>query len=228
MLTTDAIQKTYLFATGKTTTLTSSSRKYSKILTLLDTAQQDWFNEPGVVWNSRRVIATLDSTISTESSYELIDTDTGEAVNYISDFEGDPIIVTHTDGTTTEYTTVPPDQLQNRGSHNVCAIYGGNLVFPEAFTATSPQYGGTITVPSYQVPDELEATASEELVVDNPLFACYAAAAEYVRPDLVLGAQYGNLIAKAKPLMDRMLQENVSQNEETYISGVATLAGETW
>lgn len=226
MLTTDAIAKTYLFATGKTSSLTAGGTKYTRILSLLDSAVQDWADEPGVEWDYLRTIATLDGTVTATDTFELID-DEGEDIENVSDQEGDYVIIERLDGGETRYTTVTGDRL-NEYDGNVCAIVGDNLVFPEAFTTDSPEYGGTIKIPHYPPPAELEAAADEYIPCPRPNFVCYMAAAEYARTDLVNQGQYGNLVAKAQPIMQKMLERNVGQSNEVYSPELGVATGQTW
>ncbi len=217
-----AVSQTYLSATGKTTTLTLGSAKYTKILSLFNIYTQVWANDPETNWSSLRNVFTLASTVSATDTYAL-----PASLGKLSDSEGDFVRIYHTDGVTeSDYTIVPIDRLYNdlptRNNYGIdiigtgtCAVVGQNLVFSRAFTSANTQFGGTIKVPGYSIPPTL-VSGTDVIRVDDPNWLCFIAAAEYVRTDVTRVGQYPNLIAQATDSMNSMKLINNSQNETAY------------
>jgi hypothetical protein len=217
----EAIQKAHLFATGKATMPTEGSTKYVKILALLNAYKDIWATEPGVDWASLRSYATLSAVVTATATFALPAT-----IGKVSKRQGDTVIVTAIDGTETEYNLVPAYELNDPGNESACAIIGSNLVFATAFTASSPQLGGAITVPRHSTPADM-ASASTVVPVDDPYYIVFMAAADFVRNDVTKQDQYGNLVGQAAERMTYMKQNNQSQDETIPNYAVAT-AGETW
>jgi hypothetical protein len=232
MTVTEAIAATYLLATGKATAPSSGTAKYTKILALLNIFTQNWATEP-VMW------ASLRSTFTVTSPATVTATDTfaiPATVGKISEQEGDYVRINHANGTDqSTYTIVPIERLYddgptiNNAGGPYCAVSGSNLIFPVAFTSTSPQFGGTVKIPGYAIPATL-TDGADVIQVDDPYWLCYMAAAEYIRNDITRVQQYGNLIAQANNSMNNMINANNSQKETAYASwspGNGT-GGETW
>lgn len=226
MIVTDAIANTYLLATGKTTTLTAGTTKYTKILALLNMFTQQWAGEVGVDWKSQRLVANVTGTVTATDTFAIPTT-----LSKVSKTQGDFVRIVHTDGTESDYDIVPIERLYQEsskaqgGTGNRVAISGSNLIFDVAFTATSPQFGGTIQVPGYKIPATLTA-GSDTIEVDDPYWLCFMAAAEYVRNDITRVQQYPNLIAQANNAMEGMKNENNSQVET--VSATWSPLGSTW
>jgi len=227
MTVTQAIANTYLLATGKITALTEGSTKYDKILALLNIFSNNWASEAGVEWKSLRSVEAVSGTVTATDNFALPDN-----LAKISTTQGDYVRIVHADGVTeSDYTIVPIERLyddqsklQGGGKFRV-AVAGSDLVFDTAFTAESPQFGGTIYVPGYRMVAELE-TGTDEIEVDDPYWLCYMAAAEYVRNDITRVQQYGNLVAQANNAMEGMVQDNNSQTEQ--VTAIWSPIGETW
>lgn len=230
---TEAIAATYLFATGKAVAPTSGTTKYTKILALLNVFTQNWASESGVDWKSLRSTFTVTSpaTVTATDTFAIPST-----VGKISRQKGDYVRINHSNGTDQSlYTIVPIEELYqdgptiNNAGGPICAVAGSNLKFPVAFTATSPQFGGTVIIPGYSIPATL-TTGTDTIVVDDPFWLCYMAAAEYDRNDITRVQQYGNLIAQANNAMTGMKEDNESQSQTVYSSwspGNGT-GGQTW
>ena len=177
MTVTEAIAATYLLATGKATAPSSGTAKYTKILALLNIFSQNWATEP-VMW------ASLRSTFTVTSPATVTATDTfaiPATVGKISEQEGDYVRINHANGTDqSTYTIVPIERLYDDGptintaGGPYCAVSGSNLIFPVAFTSTSPQFGGTVKIPGYSIPATL-TTGSDVIQVDDPYWLCYMA-----------------------------------------------------
>ncbi len=229
MVTSEAITQTYLLATGKSTPPSSGTAKYTKILALLNMFTQNWATEQNVNWKSLRAFFTVTSpaTVTATDTFT-IPTTAGK----ISPQEGDFVRINWTDGENQSlYTIVPIERLYNNGpSINnaggpICAVSAGTIIFPVAFTSSSPEYGGTVKIPGYSIPSTLD-DASDPIQVDDPFWVCFMAAAEYVRNDITRVQQYGNLISLANNSMQAMKQKNNSQEEKVY-SNWSPL-GSTW
>lgn len=231
MTVTEAVARTYLLATGKTSALAEGSTKYEKILSLFNLFTESWAGEAGVDWKSLRLTANVTGTVTATDTFAIPTT-----LAKVSQTRGDFVRIVHAGGTVeSDYTVVPIERLYDDGSKLQgaggfrVAVSGANLVFDTAFTATSPQFGGTIQVPGYKVPAELDAGA-DELEVDDPNWLCFITAAEYVRNDITRVQQYGNLVAQANNAMEGMVQDNNSQTEQVtaiWSPGNGT-GGETW
>lgn len=227
MTTTQAIQNTYLLATGKVTPPAAGTSKYEKILSLLNIFTQNWASEAGIDWKSLRTTANVTGTVTATDTFALPAT-----IAKVSKTRGDYVRIVHADGTTeSDYTIVPIERLYNdesklqgAGRFKV-AISGGNLVFDKAFKSTDPQFGGTIQVPGYITPPELDDGA-DLIAVDDPYWLCFMAAAEYVRNDITRVQQYGNLVAQANNAMIGMKDDNNSATEE--VTAIWSPLGETW
>lgn len=203
----ELIAKAYLTATGDVSTLTSTDDDYKKLLAIANTTLHDWATEPGVDWASLYDPAIGSGTVSNTDTYDLDD-----SIRVISQKEGDYVrIIDATDSTKHyDYSTVEPSRLKYYTSGNYCARVGSTLKFNKTFTSDDKEYGGTIYVPAYTTPDDL-ANPNDDVPVDDPNWLVYMTAAEYVRSDIVLQAQYPNLVAKANAAMDGMKEANGAQ-----------------
>lgn len=228
------VASAYLFATGKTTTLTFGSSKYVKILNLMNFFTQRWAKEADTNWASLRAIFTLASVVSATDTYPLPAT-----IGVISNQEGDFVRIYHTDGINeSDYTIVSAERLYNdahtlnngginlRNAVGTCAQVGSSLIFSTPFTATSPQFGGTIKVPGFSIPPTLIA-ASDVVVIDDPQWLALRCAAEYVRTDITRAQLYPSLIDQANEAMDAMKNFNDSQRETVY-TGSWSPPGDHW
>lgn len=224
-----AVQRTYLLATGKATMPTVDSTKYTKILALLNLYKDVWAKESGVQWASQRQFYTLPSTVSATGTYSI-----SAISGSPSSQEGDFVRILHTDGIKeSDYTLVPASRLYNdgpsrnnpgttdRNANGRCTISGTSLIFDVPFTATSAQFGGSILIPVYVVPTDMRSSsvAVDNVPVDDPNWACFMAAAAYVATDLTRQYLGPGLIAQARDSMDYMMDQNETQLEEIYTGG---------
>lgn len=204
MTTSDLIAKAYLTATGDVSALVSSDEDYKKLLSIANNNIHDWATEPGVDWASLYDPAVQIGTISATDTYDLDD-----SIRVISQKEGDYVrIIDATDSTKHyDYSTVEPNRLKQYTTGNYCARIGSTLRFNKVFTSDDKEYGGTIYVPAYTTPDDL-VNPTDDVPVDDPNWLVYMTAAEYVRSDIVLQAQYPNIVAKANGAMEGMKEAN--------------------
>lgn len=217
------IQQTNLLATGKPVAPAVGSTKYNRILSLGNLYTNVWAKEPGVDWNSLRGIFNI-GTVNTSSTYDL-----DPSIGKISNTEGDFVIIDRLDGKQSRYTIVPITRLNRMRFGNadgLCARQGNSLVFSTTFTTTHPDFGGTIQVPGYILPDPLVG-ASDELQIDDPWWLCFICAAEVVRNDVSRQNQYPNLVSQAINSMNGMKEHNMSQREEIDGSNWTPL-GSNW
>lgn len=216
VLVTDAIQRAYVIATGKTTVLAQTDPKFLRLLAIADTKTKDWSGEQGTDWMSLYDIFDLGSVTATDTF------DSDDEIRKLSQREGDSAIVTATNGNFYKYDIVNPDKLQQYKYRNACALipYNGEIVFARAFGSTDPQIGGDLTVPGYHFVDDIDIDSINEdqtVQVDDPNWLIYMIAAEYVRNDKVRQNQYGNLIALANESMLSMKADNGDQRQEIPI-----------
>ena len=209
-----AIAAAYLRATGKTTTLASTSAKYLRLFGLLKYFTRERARERGVNWND---LYDPDLSIGTVTATDTYDLDS--TIMKLSDREGDFVRIFHDDDVAiTDYTIVPANTLkdhfwgQNKESYSgfYCAQMGTTLVFNHKFTSTDPQFGGDIQVPCHVFPEEL-TTGTDELQCPDPDWLVVRAAAEYVRNDITRQNQYSNLLSEANEKMQAMKDENDGQ-----------------
>lgn len=161
-----------------------------------------WVAEPGVDWDSLYTITTI-GTVSTTDTYDL-----DEDIFRVSNDAGDPVVIRHSDGTTTtKFNLVSSNQLGRYTSGNYVSRYGSQLKFNRTFTATSPEYGGTIEVPGYVKPDYL-VNATDEVPVDDPNWLVLVSAAEWARTDPTQAQNYPLLVGEANNAMAYMKQAN--------------------
>jgi hypothetical protein len=244
MLVDEAIQKTYLFASGKATMPAVGSTKYVKILSLLNTFKDVWAREPGTQWESIRSLQSLIPLVTATDTFAL-PTAVLNGTAKLSTQEGDYVRVIWTSGTQeSDFTLVKDSRLyrdgpsvNNPGSIGIntsgnCARRGSSLVFDVPFTATSPEIGGTIKIPVYTTPaDMVDSTTDPDGIVpvDDPYWVIYMAAAEFVRNDVTKQNQYGNLVNLAINCMEGMKEDNLTQQESVYMPGqLGSAMGETW
>lgn len=166
-------------------------------------------------WSSLYDPAFVIGTVTNTDTYDL-DLDT---IRKLSDKEGDAVRIYWTDGVGyTDYDIIPADDLKlhywgqtkQNPSGNYCAKIGSTLVFNHTFVSTDKQFGGTIKVPMYGYADLL-VNEGDDVPVDIPDWLVTASAAEYVRTDITLQAQYPLLLAEANDIMERMIDDESAQ-----------------
>jgi hypothetical protein len=169
-----------------------------------------WQKEPDVEWTSLYDFFSLASTVTATDTFALPAT-----VRKVSQQRGDTVKIIHTDSNETEYVLIPADRLQEYKYDKAVAVVGNNLVFSSAFTADSPEFGGTIVVPAYgyaTFPDD----DTDDITVDDPNWLVVICAAEFVRNDLTRQNQYPNLVAEANQLMQKMKENTGNYIDELY------------
>lgn len=215
MNTTTAVKRANFLATGKASDLVAGTAKYLKVLEALNIAKSDWFNEPNTYWRSTREYVEV-GTVSATDAYDL-----DEEITKISTESNDNVLIEN-GANTYRYAIVPAGQLYSPQDvegdvDGVCAKVGSQLVFAEAFTASSAEFGGTIRLPHYVEPDDL-ADPNDDYLIDNPQFGCYMAASILVSNDVTKSYREPSLVASANNLMDGMKADNMAQLESAYSS----------
>lgn len=244
MLVNEAIQKVYALATGKNQLPPVDETKYTKILGLLNMYKDVWATESSTQWRSQRSLASLSATVTATDTFTL-PTSVLLGTARIGNQQGDYVRVIWTSGTQESDFTIVDDaklyrdgpSVNNPGSIGIntsgnCARRGSNLVFDVPFTATSPEFGGTIKIPVYSTPADMVSSsvnAADIIPVDDPMWLVFMAAAEYVRNDVTKQNQYSNLIAQAIDKMNGMIMNNEPQEDQSYVPGqLGPAMGETW
>ncbi len=210
----DAINLTYLRATGKVATFDFASTKAIKILALLNHFQDKWSKATGVDWVSLYEPMHLLGTVTATDTFDL---DTS-SVRKISQQEDDSvrIIWPNDTGTVnnpnnfTDYQTVPADRIKGDFAQgHFCYRLGNNLVFNDVFDSTDPEFGGKIYVPCYTFVQPMVVT-TDLISVDDPNWLCIRSAAEYVRTDVTRLGQFPNILNEANDIAQRMTDDNAN------------------
>jgi len=212
------VQKTYLTSNGKTTPLAVTSPRYIKFLALANILQDDWLSEPDIQWNSRYERLSLGTITSDRVSMD-------DDIYEFSKREGDYITITGTNGNVSYWSLVTPEEFRRYRYDNTCAVIGDELVFARTFVVGDNQYGGEVIVPVIMKLDEL-TQPTDEILVDDPNWLVYAAAAEQVRNTVTKLSQYPALIQKANNIMIKMKQANDAQIDQIPMS--PSVVGESW
>lgn len=215
MLVSTLIPAIYLKATGEVYSGTEGDDDWVKALAITNRYIDAWMAEPGVDWDSTYAITDC-GTVTATDTFAL------DATIYrVSNDAGDPVVIRHTDGVTlTKYPLVSGNQLGRYTSGNYVSRYGSNLKFNAAFTATSPQFGGTIEVPGYVKPAYL-TTGSDTVPVDDPNWLILASAAEWTRTDLTQAQNYPILVGEANNAMAAMKLANRPAVQDIFRHSVA-------
>lgn len=216
MTVSQALTAVLLRATGKVSTLGVTDTKGVKILAFLNYFQNVWALSTNVDWNSLKTTFTL-GTVSNTDTFDL-DSDIGR----LSQQEGDYVRITTTTQEFT-YTIVPLEKLYkgaklNHWDNGKCSVVGQSLIFAHKFVSTDPQFGGSIVVPGFSIPDPL-VNANDEIAVDDPNWLVAISAAEYDRTDITRVQYYPGLKDEADELMYTMKRHNDSQQEMVYQDG---------
>lgn len=195
------ITKAYLHSNRKATPPSSGTAKYNALLAIVDSVQKQWEDEPDVEWSSLYELVTLTPVVTATDTFALHDD-----INYLSRREGEYVQVT--DGTQTKnYKIVSPNQLYATRYEDTVAQIGRNLKFSREFAADSSLLGYSIKVPSITYTTDIE-TGTDILQIEDPLWAAYMTAYEFVRNDIVKRNTKDDLLDLANQRMMKMKQKN--------------------
>lgn len=113
----------------------------------------------------------------------------------------------------TDYDLIPHDELKQRSVGDYVAKVRGSLQFNQAFTASSPQYGGELLVPAYEYPATFSADGD---TIDHPdsNWLVYTVAADRVKNDVTRKDLRADLIAQANEKLQSLKDDNSAQVEE--------------
>jgi hypothetical protein len=208
LITSDFVENVVLLSEGKLPSFASGATKWLRIVAQGNFFLQQFAKERGVDWNYYYDPVKSFGTVTATATFAIPST-----VYRISKKEGDVLRITHTDGSYTDYTFVPHDELSKYTTGNYVAQIGSNIKFNAAFTASSPQFGGTIRVPVYEYPT---AFSGDNDVIDIPdaNWLVYATAADRVKNDVTRKDLREDLVNQANELMASLKEENMSQLEE--------------
>lgn len=204
------IQRAHFRGTSKPTAPTVGSKKYNQLVLSGQIFTDSFNNEPYTDWPSQYDFRSLTALVTATDTFALDD-----AINKVSQQEGDYVRIVHTDDNETEYEVISADRLYENRYNYVVAVVGRNLMFPRAFTADDPQFGGTIIVPSYGKATFPDSDAGD-IEVDDPNWLVLMAAAELIRNDITRKSEYPNLLGEAKVLMDKMKENAGARVDEIY------------
>ena len=208
MITSDFVSNVVVRSEGKLPSFTTGSTKWLRIVAQGNYFLRRFARERGVNWNRYYDPVKSFGTVTATATFAVPST-----VYKISPQEGDTVRITHTSGAYTDYTLVPHNQLKKYATGNYVAKIGRNIKFNQAFTATSPQFGGTITVPVYEYPDTFSAD-DNEIDHDDPDWLVCSVAADRVKNDVTRKDLRSDLVAEANEILQGLKEENDSQYEE--------------
>jgi hypothetical protein len=202
------VRNVVLLSEGKRESFATASTKWLRIVDLGNFFLQEFVKERGVDWNFYYDPAKSFGTITATSVFN-----TPSTVQKISNNEQDPIRITHTDATYTDYTLIDADRLKDHTTGNYVAKVGSTIKFNKTFAASDPQFGGTITAGVYEYPDTFSADAD---VIDhpNPNWLVYTVAGDRVKNDVTRKDLRSDLLAQANEAMLAMKEDNEAQLSE--------------
>lgn len=187
----EAINYAFMEATGKVRDLTEGDPKYNKLRKIANLMCNQWENELGVEWQSRREIIKIGDVDLNETIYRL----PKDALKLAR--KNSAKIIIEKNGKRWFFEIKDPQ------------FTGWQLDFDGLFT--EEMVGGEIKIPVIKRLPEL-LTGDQKIEIDNPHWLIFMMAAEFARNDLMKSGQYGNLIAYAQSLMEAMKMNN----EEVY------------
>lgn len=208
----DAIIEAHMLATGKRRELEPGSVKYEKLLAIANVSQNQWENEPGVVWNSRKRPLQAGTISKGVSRYAL-----PRSLKTL-DFKESVIV---SKGDSIKHFTLVAPHLVNKGS-NLVALDGGQLNFGN--NITDDIIGASITVPAVIKLDPL-VKPTDEIKIDDPRWLIFMMAAEYARNNQTKQHQYSNIVAMAQNSMESMLSRNGNGDTELGVLYEFSLEG---
>lgn len=213
MLVSEFVRNVVLLSEGKRESFATGSTKWLRIVDQGNFFLQSFARERGIDWNIYYNPVKSFGAVTATATFAIPST-----VQKISQQEGDSLRITHTNGVSyTDYTFVNPDKLQEKNTGNYVARIGSNVKFNIAFTATSPQFGGTITVPVYEYPAVFSADA-DVISIPDPAWLVYMVAGDRVKNDVTRKDLRADLIAQANESMLAMKEDNESGLSELLMS----------
>lgn len=204
------VRNVLILSEGKRESFATGSTKWLRILDQGNFFLQQFARERSVDWNWYYDPAKSFGTVTATATFAIPST-----VAKISQREGDVLRITHTDATYTDYTFIAHDRLREYPNGNYVARIGSNIKFNAAFTASSPQFGGTITVPVYEFPDTFSADA-DVIDIPDPNWLVFVVAGERVKNDVTRKDLRADLVAQANEAMMAMKEDNEAQLDEVY------------
>ena len=191
----EVINYAFMEATGKVRDLVDGDPKYNKLQRIANLMCNQWENELGVEWQSRREMAYIGDVDLSETIYRL-----PKNALKLARKNGAKIVIEKNDKKWFLEVEEP-------------RFTGWQLDFEGLFT--EEMAGGEIKIPTIKRLPKL-ISGDQQVEIDNPNWLIFMMAAEFARNDLMKSGQYGNLIAYAQSLMETMK----SRNEELCSSDV--------
>lgn len=161
--------------------------------------KDEWARDPKQTWASNFEVRELGTITAGTQTYELDE-----------DFlqPSDKITVTDAAGRDHNYVLGPP---QERGRYARSAYISGrdprNLTFFDDIVAGAQIVGGTLKVPGFYIPDDMD-NAAGEVPVDDPNWLVLATASELAFNDITYEDKYPDLNSKANALYLQMVTAN--------------------
>ena len=210
LTTSSFVSNVVLLSEGKLPTFATGTTKWLRIVAQGNFFLQQFARERGIDWSYYYDPAYSFGTVTANQSFEV-----PEEVAKVSQQEGDFVRITHTDGNYTDYSIVSHDRLKDYPSGNYCARVGSDLRFNVAFSATSPQLGGTIGVPVYLYPDTFSADG-EDINHPDPNWLVLAVAADRVKNDVTRKDLRADLVGQANEIMLGLKEDNDAQITKAF------------
>jgi hypothetical protein len=225
------VREVYRKATGELDpSVVPGTEDGATILSVINEAVESYHNALGeygerIVW--ARNIDPAYTVATTEDGTTDYEVDWDEVSSVLDGFYTKGSLVA-ADGTQEPFDLVPFWQLHDsrQGTGTRCSVTAEGLTFADA-----PQPGLDIVVPVSLRGRSLkgdEKDVEEATGVHNLLWLATAAAAEYVRTDVVRGAQYPNVLAQANDVWRRMLADNEARTAALLHGAVPQAYGEGW
>lgn len=219
------IPTTFTTATGRAWTGSVGDSNWSRLLIYIQMNLSGWAHEDGGRWESRYNPGVSSGTITATDTFNL-----PSGLMNVSNKAHDHIYILCTDGSISNYTTVPGYQLRNyRTGRRVVSVSGTfSITFSQPFASSDKEIGGTLFVPAYMEPN-VPTAPTDVPQIDDIYWLVFMAAQEWAQPDVTLVQNVPSLISKANNLMTNMKLANQRMRTQSQQSGAQGAGrGETW
>lgn len=204
-----AINNAYSIATGAEEQLETIDDDYVRLKMLANMFSQDWSSEvlssAGERWESLEQVTSLGIIAEDLTKYALPNEDIAAvAFKPTSDPAG---MIIQVDGSKAGLKAMDRGHFMS-SRDSLIFSYDAKTDSVEIKSSVAKDHAGAeLQIITYRVLPKLE-NATDLIEVDNPNWLVYMMAAEYVRPDQIMGGQYGNLVALASNLMEAMKSDH--------------------
>lgn len=174
--------------------------KWNDAMAAANILMRAWARDPNVKWNSLFEERTFGTIAAGTQDYSL-DDDVLDLADYV--------YVDNTDGSTTQYSVVKPQQ---RGLYSQCVYMTGldgnhEIHFQDTISSGQKEVGGTIRAGIYAIPDDM-VDGTDEVPVDDPGWLSKATAAELANAGTSTRPLFPDLIGEANNLYQNMINRN--------------------